>query len=328
MPRQGRLLEVLAASLEKLLAPQGVNVQSPEIFYKPIKGIRRKIGEIDITLRTKSTFTGIECRDRPQQGTQWLIEIAGKQKLLDVDTMTAVSTTGFTEEAIDAAAQLSIELMVLRDLSNESLSHWIQPAGFEFDLVDYEILPNIELVPKRKVQKLSQITIDINKRFIKLTNQPKRLALRQYLDINADLKNALLNFSKNSKNDETTVLIISEDDARVTLPNRRLDVKEIRVPVRIFRQIVKTEVLMQTYKNIVTGSINGVQGIARLPMKNGEIKAIISQKQNPDGKGIEQRIDYVDTDSKPIRFIRSETKLTNVDTNEVSLLPENQELIK
>ncbi|MBV9864482.1 MAG: hypothetical protein JO316_03980 [Abitibacteriaceae bacterium] len=120
MPTAGRFLEVLVQHLEKSLAPQGITVTSPERFYQNGKCI----GEIDVTLRGKfgssEIFIGIECRDRPQDGPQsipWLTQISGKKQLLGPHKMIAVSTTGFTPEAIPIAKKLDIDLRTLKDSS-------------------------------------------------------------------------------------------------------------------------------------------------------------------------------------------------------------------
>src|SRR5262245_29714912 len=113
MPRKGRLLELLVQHLEQFIVPEGVQVTSPEEFYD---STGQKIAEIDVTLRGKFgsavIFIGIECRDRPaegQQGAPWIREIHGKKEQLDVDKMLAVSTTGFTDPAVQAAEELGIE---------------------------------------------------------------------------------------------------------------------------------------------------------------------------------------------------------------------------
>lgn len=321
MPTQGRLLEVLAASLEKLLAPHGVIVKSPEFFYEEINGKKRKIGEVDITLRTASTLIGIECRDRPRQGTEWLTQIDGKRKLLQLYSMTAVSTTGFTEEAVYAAEKLNIGLMTLKEISPESLGNWIRPAGFEFSLVDYKFLPNVSIVSKDRTLLNSQVEIDLHKPIIKLTHLPQCLSIQQYLEIHPDVEKELNKFNEDSITADKIVSIIGKGNMRLFLPKRKIEIEEIQIPIQIFRESVTADVLMQTYINFFTGLPKAVVGTARLPLANGEIKAIITQKRASDGKSIEQRIDYVGERYEPLSFMRIESKLIKADTNEVFVIP-------
>jgi hypothetical protein len=133
MPRGGRFVEILVAHLQEFFGPDGIEVRSPEEFRHNGK----KIGEIDVTLRgnygSSKIFVGIECRDRPSggpQGLPWINEIKGKQELLKVDKIIAVSTTGFTADAIHAANDFGIDLLTIENPTPLVLRGWFETITF------------------------------------------------------------------------------------------------------------------------------------------------------------------------------------------------------
>ncbi len=127
MPRKGRFLELLVKQLQESLVSEGIEVRSPEEFYKG----GQKIGEIDVTLRgkfgTSTVFVGIECRDRPQdgpQGREWIREIIGEKEDFCIHKMIAVSSTGFTQPAIELAEKTDVQLLVLDEATQNDLQDW------------------------------------------------------------------------------------------------------------------------------------------------------------------------------------------------------------
>jgi len=130
MPRRGRLLEVMVQRLEEFMVPEGVVVKSPEVFYGEAG---KKIGEIDVTLRGNfghcELLVGIECRDRPSDGPQgrgWINQINGKRDDLKVNQMIAVSTTGFTDPAVELANSSGVDLLTVEDISKLDLHGWFE----------------------------------------------------------------------------------------------------------------------------------------------------------------------------------------------------------
>ena len=131
MVQQGHFLEIMMANLQSYLGPEGIDVKLREKFYNPESG--RLIGEIDITVRgefgTSKFFFGIECRDRPANGTQglpWIREIVGKKRQLKPDKMIAVSSTGFTADAQQFADEESIDLITIADPTDGVLKEWFK----------------------------------------------------------------------------------------------------------------------------------------------------------------------------------------------------------
>lgn len=143
MPTAGRFLENLVTYVQRRLAPEGAIVRSPERFYRDGK----QIGEIDVTVRgqfgSATVFLGIECRDRPSEGPQgldWIMTLVGKKKLLGVDKLIAVSTTGFRTAALRAARDEGIDTLLISDDAHGSIQHFLSLSAFTICVHRYEDL--------------------------------------------------------------------------------------------------------------------------------------------------------------------------------------------
>lgn len=179
MPRQGRFLEILVQHLQEFLAHDGIIVRSPEEFYKNGK----KIGEIDVTLRGKfgssEIFVGIECRDRPGKGPQdigWIREIRGKQEQFQVNKMIAVSSTGFTEPAMELAQNFGIDLLTVDDIDAVRPSDWFKSITF---IVRYYSKTPLAIYPP---ELIPQVSSNISKPILRLPNNSQLIYIPQYFD--------------------------------------------------------------------------------------------------------------------------------------------------
>jgi hypothetical protein len=131
MSNTGKELENLVKTVEKILLPQGFKVSLREkIFEDEIQ-----IAELDITVSGRvgtTLFTWlIECRDRPSEGpapVSWIEQLVGRRARLNFNKVTAVSTTGFGQPAIDYSRKEGIELRNVADvdISEESISKWFK----------------------------------------------------------------------------------------------------------------------------------------------------------------------------------------------------------
>jgi hypothetical protein len=117
---KGTSFEKLVKTYEELLAPYDVkvehNVQAPSVFT----GNSR---QIDITIRGKigsvNVLIVIECRDRKKpQDITWIEQLMGKRINIGADKVIAVSSSGFTEEAIKHAKLSNIELRTINEIKN------------------------------------------------------------------------------------------------------------------------------------------------------------------------------------------------------------------
>jgi len=91
-----------------------------------------QIAEMDIVIATLvgtlTSTTLIECRDRPSEGSapaSWIEQLAGRRDRLRIDTVVAVSSTGFSPGAIDFAREKNIRLRTFDALTYDDVRSWI-----------------------------------------------------------------------------------------------------------------------------------------------------------------------------------------------------------
>lgn len=137
----GRQLEELVALIERLLLPQGFEVKpNARVFNE--EGVQ--IAEFDIEIRGKLGSTDIawliECRDRPGQGPAsgaWIEQLVGRRSRFGFNKVTAVSTSGFAQGAIEYAQRAGVETREVKDLTPEYFSDWL---GFRnVDIIETQL---------------------------------------------------------------------------------------------------------------------------------------------------------------------------------------------
>jgi hypothetical protein len=129
MANAGKQLEKLVREIEQILLPKGLKVLVNERVYND-EGVQ--IAEFDIEIKGKVGSTRInwliECRDRPACGPapgSWVEQLVGRRDRFNFDKVTAVSTTGFAQPAIDYARDKNIELRSVETLTIEHLKDWL-----------------------------------------------------------------------------------------------------------------------------------------------------------------------------------------------------------
>lgn len=134
MPKTGKSLEDLVATVEELLVPAGFAVERGEKRYFDSG---QQEAEFDVVVRGKvgsgEIVWLIECRDRPSHGAapgSWVEQLDGRRRRFGFNKVSAVSTTGFAESAIDAAKKLDIDLRTVQELDAEEVKSWLQTAEF------------------------------------------------------------------------------------------------------------------------------------------------------------------------------------------------------
>lgn len=127
MGNTGKSLEEFVKKVEGLLVPKGFSVELNEKVYED--GVQ--IAEFDIVIEGKigsAAFRGlIECRDRPSKGAQprgWIEQLIGRRQANGFSKVTAVSSTGFSEGAIELAKKSDIELRNVTELAPELIEKW------------------------------------------------------------------------------------------------------------------------------------------------------------------------------------------------------------
>lgn len=130
MENTGKKLENLVAQIEKLLLPENFTVTANERVFND-KGIQ--IAEFDIKINGRLGSTDIkwliECRDRPTDGhapASWVEQLVGRRDRFSFNKITAVSTTGFSQGAIEYAKKSGIEIRTVKEISFDDISNWFQ----------------------------------------------------------------------------------------------------------------------------------------------------------------------------------------------------------
>lgn len=129
----GRNLEELVAQIERHFLPRGFDVTTRTPVFND-QGVQTAEFDILITGRigTGRISWLIECRDRPSDGPapgQWIEQLVGRRTRFGFDKVMAVSSTGFSPGAIEAAEDAGIELRSMESLSFEDVAHWLPPSA-------------------------------------------------------------------------------------------------------------------------------------------------------------------------------------------------------
>lgn len=118
----GKDLEALVRSIETRLLPDGFTVEERRRVYNDA---HTQVAEFDIyisgSLGSSSVHWLIECRDRPSAGpapSAWIEQLLGRRLAYnaEIDKVFAVSTTGFSEGAIELAGLHGIVLRTVGDV--------------------------------------------------------------------------------------------------------------------------------------------------------------------------------------------------------------------
>lgn len=124
----GKQIEELVATIEGRLLPLGFEVKKNTRVYND-NGVQ--VAEFDVEIRGKLGSTEIawllECRNRPGEGPApgaWIEQLVGRRSRFNFNKVTAVSTTGFAQGAIEYAAQAGIELRAVEQIAPE-LARWL-----------------------------------------------------------------------------------------------------------------------------------------------------------------------------------------------------------
>lgn len=138
MPRRSNDFQRLITFLEQQLAPTGACVTPSAMLQPTDNGPPR---EIDILIEhavgPHAVKVAIECRaHKRRQGTEWIEAIAGKYEHLPVHKIIAVSKSGFTKSAEDAAAHRNFATVTLQQALDVD---WPQEvARYRIGLVAWE----------------------------------------------------------------------------------------------------------------------------------------------------------------------------------------------
>jgi hypothetical protein len=121
-----REFEELVTRIEAAVAPIGAIVKSPDRI-KPKHG--RRAREIDASIRYKvgsaEVLVTVECRERSRQAdVTWIEQLATKRSLIGASLTIAVSSRGFSDDAVAVAKQHDIQLRLIQEITNQEIIDW------------------------------------------------------------------------------------------------------------------------------------------------------------------------------------------------------------
>lgn len=127
-----KLFEETVAQIEKVLAPKGAVVKSPDHITDLVTKQQR---EVDASIRyfhgTSPVLITIECRHRKKvQDDMWIEQLVTKQKKIGATKTIAVSSKGFTKPAQMTASEFGIELRTCVEVPDEQVLDMLNGMSF------------------------------------------------------------------------------------------------------------------------------------------------------------------------------------------------------
>lgn len=141
MAREGRLLELLVAQIEKSSLPEDAKLSSPGFLLDKVTGVKREVDIlIEYEIGTHPVKIILECRDRnsPQDAT-WIEQVVGKISDIRVDKAIVVSSSGFTKGALVKAEDKKIETRTYSEINKEVIESWCKMEHFSVFTTDFII---------------------------------------------------------------------------------------------------------------------------------------------------------------------------------------------
>lgn len=213
MPRKGRETELILKELESISLMGQAVVKSPDYIFDVVAGKKR---EVDISIRNKvgthEFLTIIECRNRKEKGgIDWIEQIITKTANINTNRVIAVSTSGFTDGAINKAKHYNIILRTLRDFKAEEVKKWmdffiVEEGGSKFKIIDiFCRFINIELDDDTKKKgKTIEFQIELNEKAFKIELTGEYVSLADIImQVNDKYDNYLFNGLKEEDNPVT-----------------------------------------------------------------------------------------------------------------------------
>lgn len=192
MSRQGRDFELLIKKLEEILLPEKAVITSPDFIKDKITGRQR---EVDISIRmdvgTVPILIIIECRDR--QGdvdTTWIEQLHTKTCDLNANKVIAVSSSGFSCNAITKGNHYGIETRTYGEITHDDIKGWFKIEHMVLHSQNY-LIHHVELnigdISSLKVNPLEGKTVSDN--FIIRTRDNEKVNLKSIFEGEAQAHN-------------------------------------------------------------------------------------------------------------------------------------------
>ncbi len=130
--KEWREFEQLVARIEKAFASKGVVVKSPDHIRSLPNGQMREVdASIRFKIGTVPILITVECRKRKdKEDILWIEQLVTKKQSISASKTIAVSSSGFSQAAIDKASTENIEVRVVAKISEDDIRSWIHLDKF------------------------------------------------------------------------------------------------------------------------------------------------------------------------------------------------------
>lgn len=137
-----RQFEQLVRRIEEMACPLGAIVKSPDRVRDLTTG---RLREVDASIRyrvgTTDLLITVECRKRKRRADDtWIEQLATKRLKIGAAKTIAVSSSGFSQAAMETAEKYGIEVRTLSEVSQADIQRWFIDRPF---MLHTRILSNI-----------------------------------------------------------------------------------------------------------------------------------------------------------------------------------------
>ena len=123
----------------ELLADSGAEVTWNDHIPDPENPAQPR--QIDVTIKRGDALTLVECRQhKSRQNVKWIEELIGRRVSLGAQSVIAVSSSGFTEGAVNKARKHGIILRDLQKLTEQEVTGWGQRVSITLFFYQYSDL--------------------------------------------------------------------------------------------------------------------------------------------------------------------------------------------
>jgi len=132
-----------------------------------------RLRQIDVTVRRDGKLTFVECRDhQSRQDVTWIEELEGRRASLGADTIIAVSSSGFTDGALQKARRFGIIPRDLRELTDFEIKAWGGQVAVTLYFYQYS---DLELALCFRSESVPRLNIDVVKAELKSSSAMQSL---------------------------------------------------------------------------------------------------------------------------------------------------------
>ena len=129
--------ELMVTRIHEVLEGENAQVEWNERIPDPDNPSQPR--QIDVTIRKGDLFNIVECRlHKEKQDVKWIEELIGRRLSLEADSVTAVSSSGFTSGAIRKAIRYGVTLNDTVDISHDYIAKWARNIDMTLLFYRYE----------------------------------------------------------------------------------------------------------------------------------------------------------------------------------------------